>query len=713
VIPEAEVQHRLEALIRSGTLFTHIAEADALVRADAAHASRLFIPQFSLDYLVRRLAIRSAADVLASLKQVDIVSTARSNISIDRAERLFPDLVLVSRVTGHVLVVEVKRDDQTTREALTELLAYEQEIRNQLPYLSDGQIMFILVSRSFPTLLSHAIGQTILWQEKQVLALEVTESEASLKLRVVLPLGWTSTRLTHVPAECFETIDLVVRPPDQETANALDGLMLDLTHVIAREGERLGSHGFVLVSAEEVLGASAHRDVLTVGVVSASAMAREMTSRADQPANPTQLMNYLKEAEAARRPPYDLLGAVIRPAIELLGERCEVVHRDNLAARLLDTSERSVFYRYDPYAMLFWGLPQRYRDVLTRHEGFVELFPFAGRRLHPQDATIGLFVLDYLTDNLEFRDGEFRYESLWRFGTLLGRCRTILQRCAETANGRRHDFSAAITWLGHQLAAATCEIAFRVNGAINMAAPPALRWGGAVGDVLNTLDEWISWFRETFLGNHEMHRQLFDEGMALHLLFDETLGASLTPERRGEMMARVSEAVRRAYLFAVGALADPVVEERQKHRMETILQEGGFSSPREGEAADRLQSIDLLKALPSMFRVYDVILPSVVHELAPIDTAGVDWDWMRQEVAAAGGGDRRIAVLIRPGGQIEIADLSEMRGPLPMMSNYGDEVLLAIEHSGDILSVHRSTWQQLIDGSAFKRLFPDQAPGGS
>ncbi len=712
MIPEAEVQRRLEALIDSGALLSRIVGTDALERINAAHASSVLIPEFSLDYLVRRLSVRSAVDVLASLKQVDIISTARSNISMERAERLFPDLILVSRVTGHVLVVEIKREDQTTREALTELLAYEQEIRNQLPYLPDSQIMFILVSRSFPTLLSHAIGQTILWQGKQVLALAVTECGASLILHVVLPVGWTATRLTHVPAKCFETVDLVVGPCQPEAANGLDGLILDLTHVIAREGERLGSHGFVLVSAERIAGSSAHRDVLTVGVVSASAMAQEMISRADQPANPTQLMNYLNESRSATRVPYDLLGRVIRPATELLAKRggCEVIHCDNLAARRSDTSEQSIFYRYDPYAMLFWGLPHRYREVLAHHEGFVEMFPFVGRRPQPQDATIGLFILDYLTGNLEFQKGEFGYESLWRFGSLLGRCRTILQGCADAAEGRRDDFAGALSWLGHQLVAATCEIAFRVYRAVNMTAPPPLRWGAAAADMGKNLDEWISWFRQTFLANHEMHRELFDGGMALHLLFDQKLGASLAPQTRREMTVRASEAVSGAYLFAAGALADPAVEERQRRRIQEILQEVGLPSAAQSDAGELVRSIDLVKAVPTVFGVYDVILPSVLHELAPIDISGIDWDWMRQEVAAAGGGGgRKIAVVIRAGGQIEIGDLSEMSGPFPVISNYDNEVLLAVEHSGHILSVHRSSWQEMSDGSALKRLFPDQA----
>ncbi len=707
MMSEAEIQRRLEEAIASGTLCQHIAGRDAIDRANSAGLSRSFIPDFNLDYLMRRLSIRSAARVLAALDQVDLISTARRNISADRTERLFPDLVLVSRATGHVLVVEIKRDDQTTREAMTELFAYEQEIRNQLPYLPGDQIMFVLVASSFPTLLSHAVGQAILWQRKQVLALQVVDRGESLLLRVVLPVGWSATRLSHVPARCFQTADLIVTPSKGQEADGAEGLILDVTHLIAREGERLGAHGFVLVSAESTPEGGGHRDICTVGVISATAMLQEMVARADQPPHVTEIMEYASKYMSMPTSTYDLIAQLTQTAIEILTKRgrCDVRYREDLAVRRGDTSADSVFYRYNPYAMLFWGLPHTYRDTLVHHEALLEMFPFLKRRPNPQDATIGIFVLDYLTRNLEFQDGEFGYQQLWRFGRMLGRCRTILAAYSTAGGSQSDDSAASLRWLGHDLLAAMCEVAFRVRGARGLPDPPPLKWGQHTADMLRDLDVWVSWFRGSFLANHEDHRRSFDEGLALHPLFDEKLGASLLPKERAMMTARAGEAVTRAHGFALGALADNVLEERHKRRIRQILQEAKLPTTEPSDAQTSAELEGWIKALPSLLAVYDEVLPSVVHELEPIDPSGIDWGWVRQEVEAAReGGGKAIGILVQPGGQVEICDFGEISQPLPLIRDFATEILLAIEHSGHILSVMRTTWDELINGSALRRV---------
>lgn len=178
MVPESEIQADFERRVDHRDLRASITGIDLVERAAAAHGSELFVPNFNLDYLARRQSIASARTVLAALSDVDLVSTASRNLAAVGPDRLFPDLVL-------------------------KLLAYEQEVRNQLPFLSEDQIVFVLVSNTYPTLLSHAVGQAILWQKRHVLALEVVEVGGALEYRVVLPLGWTSTRLPNVPEDCF------------------------------------------------------------------------------------------------------------------------------------------------------------------------------------------------------------------------------------------------------------------------------------------------------------------------------------------------------------------------------------------------------------------------------------------------------------------------------------------------------------------------------
>jgi hypothetical protein len=66
---------------------------------------------------------------------------------------LFPDLVLVSDEDNKIIIVEIKRSNQTAREALTELLAYDHEVKNLLPFLSNFEVLFCIISTDYSTLL--------------------------------------------------------------------------------------------------------------------------------------------------------------------------------------------------------------------------------------------------------------------------------------------------------------------------------------------------------------------------------------------------------------------------------------------------------------------------------------------------------------------------------------------------------------------------------
>jgi hypothetical protein len=710
MIREAEIQRRLEEMIRDGTLYGRIARKEALNRADAGHSSGTFIPDFNLDYLVRRLSVRSAASVLASLEQVDLISTGRHNISSGRGERLYPDLVLASKKTGHIVIVEVKRDDQTTREALTELLAYEQEVRNQLPYLSGDQIMFVLVSSSFPTLLSHAVGQTILWQRKQLLALEIVPDRGSLAFQIVLPVGWSSTRLNHVPSRCFQTADLIVTPNRPEDGKPLDALVLDMTHVMAREGERLGSHGFVLVSHDHgAMLPGQHPDVYTIGVVSTSSMLEEMISRGDESQRITRLMEYaVKHMSDTAAAPERVLSRVAQPAIEILSKHgtCQLKYLGDLEARLSGTlAMSSIIHRYSPYAMLYWGLPHTYREVLVQHQALTEMFPFLKRLPNPQDARTGLFVLAYLTSRLEFQDGHFGYQELWRFGKSIGACQRILQACAAAEQPPAAALDASLSWLGHEVMSGLCEIAFRVRGVQGLENPPPLMWGGPerAAEMRHNLTEWITWFRGCFLARHDGHRRAFDSGMALHALFDEHLGSMMSRDERRVLSAQAVEAAVEAYGFAVAALADDAAGEAPKGRIRDILQRTNLPIVAGQQNVRTIAGpSEWIRALPRLFGVYDEMLPSVLHELMPVDLSGVDWEWIRREVQNASASRKNaVGITIGSGGQVEVSDFTEVDGPLPVVEDHSGEVLLAIEHSGSIVVIRKCKWDDVISGAAF------------
>ena len=87
------------------------------------------------------------ADVGATA--LDLISKNNRNLSAEKGERLFTDLLYCARGTSQFIVIEVKNQNITAREAITELLAYEHEVLNHLPFADANDIMMVIVSRDF------------------------------------------------------------------------------------------------------------------------------------------------------------------------------------------------------------------------------------------------------------------------------------------------------------------------------------------------------------------------------------------------------------------------------------------------------------------------------------------------------------------------------------------------------------------------------------
>ena len=114
------------------------------------------IPYYSLDYLIKKKVAESSKYVYDLLDDVDLI-IANKNISLDKTERLFPDLLLFSPENSTFFIIEIKRDEQAERQAITELLAYEHELKNLFPFMSNNEVCIILIASDFKTLMSLSV----------------------------------------------------------------------------------------------------------------------------------------------------------------------------------------------------------------------------------------------------------------------------------------------------------------------------------------------------------------------------------------------------------------------------------------------------------------------------------------------------------------------------------------------------------------------------
>jgi hypothetical protein len=127
---EGELQQAIEGAIQDPAWAEAIEGQEELRKAVATQSHELFVPSFPIDYMIRKRLVSAAAYVLDRLKTASVVSTSRSNISLDAAaETFYPDLLLIDESRGQVIIVELKRSRQTERQALTELLATSMKSR--------------------------------------------------------------------------------------------------------------------------------------------------------------------------------------------------------------------------------------------------------------------------------------------------------------------------------------------------------------------------------------------------------------------------------------------------------------------------------------------------------------------------------------------------------------------------------------------------------
>jgi len=134
---------------------------------------------------IRNRIVDSFNYCLQSLDVVEVISE-NENISLREGDILKPDFLLYSPSTESIIIVELKNIANPTRQVGTELGAYSSEVKSYLPFMSDGDIVHVVVSREWPTLLRHYIFHEIYWLNRKVLCLEPVENdEGEIKLKVL------------------------------------------------------------------------------------------------------------------------------------------------------------------------------------------------------------------------------------------------------------------------------------------------------------------------------------------------------------------------------------------------------------------------------------------------------------------------------------------------------------------------------------------------
>jgi len=133
-----------------------------------------------------KIVLKSYKVCLEALNYNELISD-NENISLKQGEVLRPDFLMYSSESEAIVIIELKNIAGPTRQAGTELSAYSAEIRAYLPMLAESDVINVLISTEWPTLLRHYVFNEIVWHQKNLICLKPVQVDGEIKLAMVAP----------------------------------------------------------------------------------------------------------------------------------------------------------------------------------------------------------------------------------------------------------------------------------------------------------------------------------------------------------------------------------------------------------------------------------------------------------------------------------------------------------------------------------------------
>lgn len=263
---EAEIQRWVEAQVNKQTFYDNIQNIEKIDLTIDGWESECLEESFSVDYMLKKSCYYAAKDVLNFLSELELVSCDKS-ISQTKGEILRPDLVCFNWEHNVVVLFELKENIQAARQAITELSAYEQEIENYLPFSSNCDIVHVIVSPEWSTLLDHSIAFLNMWGGKKVLGLNLDVSNDNWSLSPYFPNSWTFIRANGLPPKSIYTMNMVLYSKNGDKLDDEPPYELNLAReLISREAEKHKASGLSL-AWKNCFPNSPGKWVITVGVI--------------------------------------------------------------------------------------------------------------------------------------------------------------------------------------------------------------------------------------------------------------------------------------------------------------------------------------------------------------------------------------------------------------------------------------------------------------
>ncbi|WP_234630480.1 hypothetical protein [Afifella sp. H1R] len=716
---EQQVQDWLELIIAQDRLSDVIIGTDKVRESLAWTGSPEIKPPFPIDYLTRLGNLRAAQHVLGAFHTLELVSKNNRSISREKGESLFVDLLYCARDTSRFVLFEVKNQDGSAREAVTEIMAYEHEALNHSPFSSANDIMMVIVSRNFSTLLDHAVTGLNSWSRRRILCLRFEDGEEGPRLIVHIPTAWSAIGQKELTANGIVTATLSFTPSQDLDEDDIHDVCSTAANLMVREAERSGGSGFAMVAYNHLYPRMATSPYLILaGVVNPFSFLERAQIEGFMENNRSPISDFiLKDGRTGElSASWDWLSCDGGAAVEYLKgygspewalaqgwEGIRNIERWRYPGLTLD---RHIM----PVSVDFWGVLGDYaRDAVRQVDRMRNFMSSCARPgmdwRHP---ILGVLLLDEIASTPPLIKGQWTFSALFRLGLVLGRFGSLSAQIADAEPEQQRMLQAGSFWAEVDMAAMLQEVALRYLSAEDMDdAPPTIsvRRSETGEEAFASVSAFADWILRTFIGdNEELMHAAFAVGWQVYPIFDPQFDAR---QDNPQVASLRDFAVARARDWLKWSVVAATGDGRDGRAATTAITAsfGDLLPLSDGKdtalaAVDKLSPAILIdKLLIEIPKIVDSWHPQLAHTLAPVASIGHDWDWLEQQIAAARRrGEKNPCICIGAGGEIAVGIVPPMPW-IPVVDDVTKKVLLSGNSSGSetILVV---SWEDLRAGTA-------------
>lgn len=721
---EKTLQEKLVELIENKKLYESISGMDNLEKHFYVDKTGNTLPNFPIDMLLRKRYVNAAKNILDSLGFYDLVSgKIIKNISLNNQDRLFPDCILFNKEKKEIILIENKTNKKTEREAITELLGYSQEIFNHLPFLSHGEINYIVISTEFNTLLDHAVASMILFNNLNILCLIPSLKGNQLSLKIHYPNAWTDIGENYLPKNAFvgNTLYLYDKEEDIE-GHKIQTLLTIAKDLLLLEANRLRTHGFFLIWEDE-LQFTGGKYAISIYLLNPYVFIPEALKNKFILNEESELFRfifkYYQEEGGGEKVPF---------SIYKVSERVEVYLSKYFDPKWEGSStweadlQFNELNKHQRLPILFdsWGVIGDFvRDFYFSPIAQNSFFSIEELRFNPYGylhSFTGLQIINDLCGIKLFSEGHFHISDIFSFGKQI---HFYLSNCINTEKDKEVS-NAFLFWNNLLIVSSIKEIQSRLSLIKNdFPFPPKLPLffmkSDISGNFKNSAFEFIKWFSEHFLSEHEIHQTVFQFGWKYGYRFEEFYKDSISTEDKVIIEKEIADFSKYVLKTIILSLAkdELVIDNNNIFRLEyvTSLSLKNITLKKEVEISQAIEDIPN-EHLTNIFekhilKILDDLTGEVIHELSAFKHLdSIDWDFFREKAKEEfNKGQRYILFELTPNNEFLLGHLNEkQRLPFSELTS-PEEVFIKLHPYAGIPVILREKWENLVKGKVFEKLY--------